>query len=377
MPVQYRYASSDEYPAISRFLNDYWAENHIYCRNRALFEWTFHRKGFWPEDQYSFAMAEDGGELVGILGGIPFAFNRFGRRSDGIWIANYVIRPDYRKGTTALQLLGQFRQPRFSACVAYGITQASAVIYKVLRGEVLPPIPRSFLVLPGGTDRMLNLLSAAHPDWSVERARALAQPFVLPGVPDRSIECCEALPEDWDRTDWPRIAAATIGAARDRDYLSWRYLAHPVFENRILAVPEGGRTGLAVWRLETIRRETPEGRVDVDKIGRLVDFLPASRENARALATVFLQKVCTAGAFAADFHGYHGETRAWLEAAGFRPVSSHPDGESIPARFQPLDGKGGRILSAMFLDEKLPPCGDAADCSWYWTKSDSDQDRPN
>ena len=71
MPVEFRYATREEYPRISRFLNDYWAQDHVYCRDRALFEWTFHRPGHWPEDEYSFALAEDGGRAGGHPGRHP------------------------------------------------------------------------------------------------------------------------------------------------------------------------------------------------------------------------------------------------------------------------------------------------------------------
>ena len=66
----------------------------------------------------------------------------------------------------------------------------------------------------------------------------------------------------WDEKDWPNSshAAQTIGAARDTDFLTWRYKNHPDFDYKFLIVPEGKRTGLAVWRLETIRTETPHGR---------------------------------------------------------------------------------------------------------------------
>ena len=88
MATDFRFARLDEYPAVSRFLNDYWAENHIYVRERALFDWTFHRTTHWPEDTCSVAVAEDGGELVGILGGIPFTLNHFGQETAAVWIAN-------------------------------------------------------------------------------------------------------------------------------------------------------------------------------------------------------------------------------------------------------------------------------------------------
>ena len=96
-----------------------------------------------------------------------------------------------------------------------------------------------------------------------------------------------------------------------------------------------------------------------------------------ALFGAFVRALRDGGALGADFYGYHGQTRCWLQQLGFRESAHHPDGRSIPSRFQPLDGKGGGILSAMFLQSELPACADAADCPWYWTKSDSDQDRPN
>jgi hypothetical protein len=79
----------------------------------------------------------------------------------------------------------------------------------------------------------------------------------------------------------------------------------------------------------------------------------------------------------ADFYGYHGETRKWLQELGFRGAQSHADGSFIPSRFQPLDGKGGGIMSAIFLRDGKSPGSEDVECPWYWTKSDSDQDRPN
>lgn len=377
MAVTYRYATSDEYPPIRQFLDEYWAKGHIYVRDRALFDWTFDRKPLWTEEGYSFALALENDELVGILGGIPFAFNCFGKRSTGVWIANYVIRPDHRKGTTALQLLSMFRRPCFQPVIAFGINPATATIYRVLRGEVLPHIPRYFAVLPDAVGRMVDFLRIAHPEWPTENAEAVAETFRLRAVPAATYNSCSTIPAEWDTRDWPAIAERTVGAARDRNYLQWRYQAHPDFSYRILSVPDGPSHGLLVWRLETIRRADSALREDVDRIGRLVDILPASPSNASALIELFLKQLKEADAFAADFYGYHGEIRALLASNGFKSVDCHPDGDAIPSRFQPLDGKGGAILSALFPPGGAPPCNLDDRCPWYWTKSDSDQDRPN
>jgi hypothetical protein len=376
MSVEFRFARLDEYQQVSDFLDQHWATGHVYTRMRNLFDWTFHRPGHWDPETYSFSLAVDGGELIGILGGIPFTLNRFGETSKAVWIVNYVIRVDHRKGATALQLLSSFRRTEFSAVVAFGINPATVAIYQVLRGKVLPEIPRHFLVMPGQENRMAHTLRIAYPDWPEERAQDLVSAFRLTDVPKAPSRFGTTIPQSWNERDWPELAQHTIGAARDADYLDWRYRQHPVFDYRFVTVEDEKRTGCAVWRLETIRRQTPEGQQDVDKIARLVEFLPASAANAEPLFAAFLKDVDGAGAMGADFYGYHGETRRLFQEMKFRGAETHAEGRALPSRFQPIDGKGGGILSAIFLQDSETPTANGSS-SWYWTKSDSDQDRPN
>src|ERR1035437_3218739 len=255
MSIQFRYVGLDEYSRVSQFLDEYWAKNHIYVRDRPLFDWTFTRKSHWDAETYSFAVAEDEGQIVAILGGIPFTFNCFGKSSKAVWIVNYAVRPDHRRGPAALKLLSTFRKPPFQAVIASGLNPASTIIYKVLRGVVLPEMPRHFAVFPNAAGRTADLLQLTYPDWTRERAVSLAKAFVLAGNGDHSVPHGTTLPASWDETDWPKIASQTVGAARDTDYLNWRYVQHPCFKYGIVTVPEGNRTGLAVWRLEPIQRE--------------------------------------------------------------------------------------------------------------------------
>lgn len=262
MSIEFRYARADEYPAISEFLDTHWSRGHIYTRDEELFRWTFSRANHWDGDGFSFAVSEQEGELTGILGGIPFAFNCFGKRSKAVWIVNYVIRPDQRKGTAALKLLSMFRQAPFEETVAFGITQESTVIYRVLRGQVLDRIPRYFIVLPNEGHRLKRLLTVAHPDWPEDRAEALRVVLERKDISTASIEAGTGIPEGWDQQYWPAIAERTIGAERDSDYLTWRYQRHPRFDYKFISL----RGGLAVWRLETIRRRTENGLEDVKKL---------------------------------------------------------------------------------------------------------------
>jgi hypothetical protein len=226
-------------------------------------------------------------------------------------------------------------------------------------------------------ERMKELIRMTHPDCEPRRAQRLANRFTIKPISDPSAPVAGELPGSWDSCDWPEIASQSIGAARDASYLKWRYLKHPVFQYRFLAVPEGRRTGLAVWRLETIRRQTSDGSQEVDRIGRLVEFLPASRDNAAQLLSVFWHQLRSAGALGADSFGYHGENKTWLEESGFKAIDTDPDGQLIPARFQPLEPSTSMILSVLRTQAELSLDPEKSDSIWYWTKSDADQDRPN
>src|SRR5690606_24533285 len=148
-----------------------------------------------------------------------------------------------------------------------------------------------------------------------------------------------------------------------------------LFNYHFIAVPEGERTGLLAWRLETIHRQTENGaREPVETIARLLEFLPASEANAKELLARFRSECAVNGALGADYYGFHGAQREQLDRLGFRALSDE-DADSIPSRFQPLDGKGGGILSAFFLKQEAPEVAVTGACPWYWTKADSDQDR--
>lgn len=377
MLAELRYANFDEYPRISEFLANHWSATNIYVREPKLFDWTFGRQSLWDHDGYSFALSEDKGNVVGILGGIPFAMNFFGQQYRALWLANYMISPDYRRGPLAMRLLKMMRREPYRMTIAFGINPQTAPIYQVLRWRLVENIPRHFVVLPQASERMCELLRLTHTGWTRDRIEALVSGFRLPNLPEELPESESSLPENWNDIGWESIARRTVGAARDTAYLKWRYLDHPVFSYRLIVIRENDRTGLLVWRLEAIRLKTQLGESSFDRIGRVVEFLPASWQNAQALFSRLLHDLNEACVIGADFYCYHGDTRKLLADLGMSPVESHTDGQYIPARFQPLDNKTSMIMSSMFAPEEMPVCSFDSNCPWYWTKSDADQDRPN
>lgn len=377
MSVEFRYACREDYVPIAEFLEQYWAKNHVYARKRELFDWTFGRSALWDHGGYSFALMEDSGELAGILGAIPFVFNSLGSSVRAVWFANLMVRPEYRRGPLPIRLLGMFRRPPYAVNAVAGISPQGIDLYRNLRWKFLGALPRHFAVSPLAANRMVRLLRLTHAEWEADRAESLVRFFTTRVDSAPTVEHCDGLPSTWDTRDWPAIASRTMGAVRDSDYLTWRYLNHPFFEYRVRTVAEGERTGLAVWRLETIRNRTITGLEEVDRIARLVEFLPVSRNNARNLWRRLWSDLIEADALGVDYYGYHPEWRAWLCESGFKATDGHPDGDKVPARFQPLDSARSSIETAVLLPAEVPDSVNGPEAPWYWTKSDGDQDRPN
>ena len=314
MTIELRYAGLDDAPRIRRFLAEYWSADNIYLREPRLFEWTFGRRDLWDREGYSFALAEAAGELVGILGAIPFTLNHHGASARALWLANYMIAPTHRRGPLAVRLLQAMRREPYAATIAFGINPRTAPIYQVLRWRVVENIPRHLAVLPEAVDRLARLIGLAHADVPADRAASIARRYAVADAPGDAPACETALPEDWDERGWRPFAATTVGAARDRDYLRWRYLDHPLFAYRVLALREADRIGLLVWRLETIRGAAEAG--EIDRIGRIVEWIPCSAANARGLFARLRIELREAGALGADFSCYHGgirrrATRSW------------------------------------------------------------------
>lgn len=376
MSIEFRYPQRMEYPRIQEFLHQYWKPNHVYVRMPELFDWSFGAQHFLVNEGYHVILAEDKGDIIGFLGGIPFELNVFGTTKKGVWLANYIVKQDYRRGSLGLQLLNGFRKSH-DAVIAFGVNPSVMPIYQMLKADVLTSVPRHLTILPHARERMHRLLTHAQPDWSPERVDAVIHVFSPPHVSARTVSLMNHLPEDWDQKGWSVLASRMVGCVRDTKYLRWRYLNHPCFRYRIFAVQKGDQIGLGIWRLETIQLGGQVGSHGLDTFGRLVEFLAPSMDIATQLWDAYLAQLGEADAVGTDYYGFHGETGEWLNKLGFLSVDRHPDGQALPSRFQPLDGRGGNLISAVFLNTNLPKCQMGSGCVWYWTKSDADQDRPN
>lgn len=374
MRIDVRYAGWDERALAMGLVDRLWRAGHRLSYDADLFDWMFKaRRHLWDHDGYSFALASNGDEPVGIHAAIPFRLNVFGEEKLGLWRMIWIAVQDARAGNAGLLLHRAFDRPPY-VNVSFGINDVVTRIYTAMNFSVLPDIPRHFAVLPGGEGAVRALLHIAYKDWDEARVNGIVAHF-LTGVPS-SPDAVVGLPVDWDAHGWSAIAPTVVGATRDHEYLKWRYVDHPRFAYRVVSVREREVVALAVWRAETIM--APGQAEPLCRMGRVVEFLVPDLALGPRLCSALLRDMVTEGMAAADYYGYHHGTGVLLDELGFRVTSSAADGGGIPSRFQPLDGGGGRLISALRAPGlPVPSFPPTADCRWLWTKGDSDQDRPN
>ena len=383
--MEVRYLDRCDYEVAEAFLRDHWQHDHVYVRDRDLFDWTFGRRCHWEGSEYSFAAAFAGGRCVGVLGGIPFDLFLAGTKVDAIWFANWMVQPDYRRTPAGMLLLSAFRRPNIGAFVSFGINPAVARLYRALRWKVVDAMPRLVGLFEDMGAEARRMIKGAHPEIEMHRVDRLVRAFSMscgesPPVTEGSFASGEdaAALDLWERKGWRCRAKSATGASRDRSYLAWRYLAHPRFEYKVLVdVTDERAPGLAVWRLETVRLLEDGVRLPLCRFARLLELMPSPSNGAERLVTRVLADARKDGAVGLDHYNFDAGALRLLAVQGLKYITAVPDGGLMPARFQPLDVSSGTIMSAFSIPAlsagvEAPPLE-----SWYWTKSDSDQDRPN
>jgi hypothetical protein len=378
MTRQVRLLAFDEYPAVAEFIHQQWKKGHVYTHDKALFDWTFNANPYWTtKSHYSISVVEheDSGIIAGMLGTIPFELNNHGASSQACWLVNWLLVEQARKGRSGLALLDLFSRGYGFDTISFGINDTIAKLYKALRWHQMPPIPRMQWIDPEKTEAVRTYLLAALPladvgavdDWMVKAGNAM-----LGDAPAAVGSLGTTDPDAWDRHGWMPWAMKTIGCARNHAYLGWRYLQHPTYRYDTAVIADKTRLGLVVWRVETPFMLGADGvRMAFAPVVRIVEFLPASEANARQLMGHCLRAARAAGALTADFYGYCEEVMGILQKLGFL-VATGDSAVALPNLTQPID-IGSGIRSAV----KIAGRGEEPDGDWYWTRSDSDQDRPN
>ncbi|MMZ59222.1 hypothetical protein D1872_212480 [compost metagenome] len=183
----------------------------------------------------------------------------------------------------------------------------------------------------------------------------------------------ELVKDRWDSFYYTHIAPKTISVSRNFEFLSWRYLNHPTFNYLVYTAQDqaGNYEGLFIARVESIVNNTA-------KILRIVEFISKNQDASIALANKIVEIGTEEAVLFADFYCTTDMFNFGLESVGFKKeFTSDDDKIVLPSRFQPVDLSVVNLNACLSFYGKKVKRLNLLNNNIYFTKGDSDQDRPN
>ena len=328
MSLTFEICSKDNVERLLVFIDRSWRKDHIFVRNRKLFDWQ-HKNG----ESYNFVLAIDGPDIVGVLGFIPTSqFSPALLPNNEMWLAIWKVRDDIGKPGLGLLMLNFLRKKFNNPTIcSIGLSQQVIPLYKALNYEVGILEHRAFfnqykdisgpVTAPRGSVVKLTKGSIQF-DSQVKRA---------------DLEACEALFHSKPQ--------------KDPEYIVKRYIEHPVYEYKLMLFKNAGAVvSIVVYRIV---------RIDYLLIARIVDVIGESvlDEKFNYPISQFLRQDNI------DYIDIVSNLRCG-ESSGFIQNS---DNLILPNYFEPLEMKNIEIDFAYKSNNE----------SLSIFRGDSDQDRPS
>ncbi len=368
--MEIRFFSESETNELQQGINEIWAKNHIFVREEKLLKYMFldnpSRSSFVDNNHYSFLGAWKDGQLIGLLGVMPFVLNVYGKEELGCCLTNWIVSPEYRTSGAGLALMKEVQNHQPSIILSLGINENVAKLYRLMRWNVLDDTPRWIGIVNKDktVEKMLNGNREPLRYWNEVQGVEVSKYTV-----SEEIQLNE---EKWNAFYWSDFAKKTVGFARNYSFINWRYLKNPFFKYKTLLCVDDktdNYKGIAIVRIEEV--------LNGEKIGRIVEFISSDQDSAVALANAIINLDPDVLFF--DFYCFSSVSVWGLEAVGFKKVvKSSNENIVVPSRFQPLDLEVTNLMASMYTTTKFAKKFNIIkDDNWYVTKGDSDQDRPN
>ncbi|NBH74038.1 hypothetical protein D3Z51_18940 [Clostridiaceae bacterium] len=322
--VRIRFAEYKDIPAVMEFIDTHWKKGHIMGRDRRLFEFQH----LWGEE-VSFAMAEEGGQVKGILGFIPYGSSR---RDATLAIWKALKTSDTMLGIHILEFLRKNGDIRFIS--APGINPRTVSVYQFL-GLNTGRMAHWYRLRRGGCHKIAHVTDPAVPRHAEATGLKISPVF--------------GLGEGFDITGCLR---------RDRqlykspDFIGRRYFKHPVFEYLKYGVELGEEKLFVVLRVQPCNGSKALRLIDCIGDHGLIRFLAPMLD--RLLDSLGCEYV---DCYEAGVDGGIFRDGGWLPVPG--------SGNTIPEYFSPFEQKNIDIYYMSEIDGAI------------LFKGDGDMDRPN
>lgn len=263
-------------------------------------------------------------------------------------------------GFVGLELLASVLD-RLPMIIGAGPSMSSMVTFKRIRPLRVVPLQRLVLVVD---PKRSHDLSFEQSRQSLAYLQSLTPRGAKPGA-----VMLDRFDDAYDQVWLGMRAGLQVAADRTAAYMNWRYFEHPRFRYYVARCDGGAGAAYFVWRIETV----PAGAA----VARLCDAIGTPDALAAAVPQLLaLWKQIPDFAFG-DFFCTNDAVCAALLDGGFAHALTMP-GLDLPRLFSPLAADLRKTLYFYFSyakDLRLSPRFEPGRS--YFTKGDSNQDRPN
>ena len=364
MAVVERLIDAAEVDRVLAFFRDVKRPGHILGHDRDFLLWQFSPercRGF-EEAGLSAITLWDDEEIVGFLGVIGCRFNWNGATSDGGWLCNLIVAPQYRAVGGWMRLMKSVHRLPISVAGVVGFPPKIGQLYRVMGYHIREHLYRFIRIVdPKQTEEIV-----VGDSW---RAQLRPSPM-SPNAPDLRIESPTSLDQRWDRF-WQRFSEqGYFGANRDSSYINWRYLRHPRMQYlvEVAAAPDGEIQGGAVYRVEQVKDHSV-------RLLRLLELMALDDAAYRSVLGAVARHGEELGVAFVDhytarpLHAVFGDA-GWFEESDLQDTV-------VPGLFQPLVRERRDLNVGVRLFGSLARDGVDLTRDFLVVKSDGDQDRPS
>lgn len=342
-------------PELKKFIKRNYRKNYILL-NDVFFNYFFKKN---LKNGYNFKIIKANNKIVGMLGLLPYTLNYFGKVIKAYYLVNLMVEEKYRNFGLGPELILE-SESECEILITTGYSQEAQRMYQKFRWTEMPHLKRFVKIL--SNEKIKDLInkesSFNYNPGKIKPNNNSSFDFCLTDHFDNEINIL------WEtlRSKYP------ILTIRDNNYLTWRYVNHPLIKYNIFLTKKNKE----IKSLIILRIEEPLNY----KIGRIVDFI--SCDEAEEFTLFKLVEFCKQESinlidffFTGNFHIQS------LKNIGFEEANKEPY-SLIPILFNPINRERKfinfifNIVNKDFNDNRIRDIS-----NWYITKGDGDQDRSN
>ena len=328
MGVKFEICSRDKVADLLDFIDTFWKKDHIFVKNRNLFNWQ-HKNG----ESYNFVLAIDADEIIGILGFIPTShFSSALLAYNEMWLAIWKVREDVKKPGVGLMMLSYLRKQFNNPTIcSLGLSQQVIPLYRALKYEIGILEHRAFF----------------NQEYVSSGFITPPKEFIVASIKsDIQFDCAV------DHSDLKKCRALFDSQPKKNpEYIVKRYLEHPGYEYKMIFFRRSGNViSIIVYRIV---------RINELVIARVVDVVGANilEEEFNYPISLFLK----------HRHIDYIDVVSNLACSNKSGFIQNGDSLILPNYFEPLEIRNVEIDYAYKSDTGL--------LSIF--RGDSDQDRPS